>query len=69
MAVFPYRDPRARAYDIDFGACESHWRTYPDYRWLYLHQAMWFLAHDYKIPTILIHEAALVIPEYRKQWE
>jgi len=68
VAVFPYRDKRGVGYDIDYGASELHWRENPDFRLLYLHQALWFLAHHYKIPTDLIHQAALVIPEYWEHW-
>lgn len=65
VAVFPYRDPRGREYDIDFGACSSLWRECPELRLGLLFQGMWYLAHVHEIPTVMIDRAVQVIPEYR----
>lgn len=66
VRVFRLYDPKIAHYEFTTGAGESRWDNQPSHRLGILHEALWFMAHTFRIPTEIIHDAMQDIPEYRE---
>lgn len=65
VIVLPHGDPALIRYEFTTGAGEDRWTRHAAHRLGFVYETMWFLAHDFGIPTTTIHAAIQAIPEYR----